>query len=353
MRRSARVVVVDKRRRLLLWEGVRIHLDRVEGLGAFVELEGVADDRLGSRARGRARRAPARGARDRRRRARADGATPTCFSARTTPRTTRAEELLQAAAAVMTHAHVPYSRFPVGAALRTPGGRVHVAANVENAAYPQGQCAEASAIGVHGRGRGHGDRGGRRRGRTPGTSARRAAAVASACRSSRGRTRACTSGVPAVRAARSTLGELLPLGFGAEALRLMSLPEEAASALVDRAGRSPRVGIVLGSGLGAVADARRRPAGHRLRRAPRLPAPDRRRPRRAEPCSATSRACPSRSSRAVSTSTRPPPPRADRDPGPRPARRGRRDATCSRTRPARCAPTSAPGASWRSPTTST
>src|SRR3954453_9253597 len=38
------VVVVDKRRRLFLWEGVRIHLDRVEGLGAFVELEGVAAD---------------------------------------------------------------------------------------------------------------------------------------------------------------------------------------------------------------------------------------------------------------------------------------------------------------------
>src|SRR5919202_1604097 len=36
------VVVVDKRRRLFLWEGVRIHLDRVEELGAFVELEGVA-----------------------------------------------------------------------------------------------------------------------------------------------------------------------------------------------------------------------------------------------------------------------------------------------------------------------
>jgi purine-nucleoside phosphorylase len=35
----------------------------------------------------------------------------------------------------------------------------------------------------------------------------------------------------------------------------MGLPEEAASALVDRAGRAPRVGIVLGSGLGAVADA--------------------------------------------------------------------------------------------------
>src|SRR5919199_5865424 len=35
-------VVVDKRRHLFLWEGVRIHLDRVDGLGDFVELEGVA-----------------------------------------------------------------------------------------------------------------------------------------------------------------------------------------------------------------------------------------------------------------------------------------------------------------------
>ena len=35
----------------------------------------------------------------------------------------------------------------------------------------------------------------------------------------------------------------------------MSVAEEAATALIDRAGRSPRVGIVLGSGLGAVADA--------------------------------------------------------------------------------------------------
>jgi adenylate cyclase class 2 len=35
------LVVVDKERRLLLWEGVRIHLDRVAGLGDFLELEGV------------------------------------------------------------------------------------------------------------------------------------------------------------------------------------------------------------------------------------------------------------------------------------------------------------------------
>ena len=35
-------VVVEKRRRLLMWESVRIHLDEVEGLGSFLELEAVA-----------------------------------------------------------------------------------------------------------------------------------------------------------------------------------------------------------------------------------------------------------------------------------------------------------------------
>ena len=38
------LVVVDKERRLLLWEGVRIHLDTVRGLGSFLELEGVAPE---------------------------------------------------------------------------------------------------------------------------------------------------------------------------------------------------------------------------------------------------------------------------------------------------------------------
>jgi adenylate cyclase, class 2 len=37
-------VVVDKSRRLFIHEGVRIHLDRVEGLGDFIEFEGVAVD---------------------------------------------------------------------------------------------------------------------------------------------------------------------------------------------------------------------------------------------------------------------------------------------------------------------
>ena len=46
------------------------------------------------------------------------------------------------------NAHVPYSRFPVGAALRTASGRIFVGANVENASYPEGICAEAAAIGA-------------------------------------------------------------------------------------------------------------------------------------------------------------------------------------------------------------
>ena len=40
------------------------------------------------------------------------------------------------------------ARLPVGAAVRTADGRRYGAANVENAAFPQGQCAEASAIGA-------------------------------------------------------------------------------------------------------------------------------------------------------------------------------------------------------------
>ena len=58
------------------------------------------------------------------------------------------EGLRKVARAISKRAYAPYSHFPVGAALRSPSGAVHVGANVENAAYPQGQCAEASAIGV-------------------------------------------------------------------------------------------------------------------------------------------------------------------------------------------------------------
>jgi cytidine deaminase len=54
--------------------------------------------------------------------------------------------LIAAARAVRGHAHAPYSKFAVGAAVLDEVGRVHAGCNVENAAYPQGWCAETSAI---------------------------------------------------------------------------------------------------------------------------------------------------------------------------------------------------------------
>lgn len=47
---------------------------------------------------------------------------------------------------LLPNAHAPYSGVHVAAAIETPDGVVHYGVNVENAAYPQGVCAEASAI---------------------------------------------------------------------------------------------------------------------------------------------------------------------------------------------------------------
>ena len=57
-----------------------------------------------------------------------------------------AADLFAAASAAMARAHVPYSRFPVGAAIRTDTGAIFTGANIENASYPEGWCAETSAI---------------------------------------------------------------------------------------------------------------------------------------------------------------------------------------------------------------
>ncbi len=57
-----------------------------------------------------------------------------------------ASELFEAARAAMRNAHVPYSKFPVGAAIRTEDGRIFAGCNIENASYPEGWCAETSAI---------------------------------------------------------------------------------------------------------------------------------------------------------------------------------------------------------------
>jgi cytidine deaminase len=54
--------------------------------------------------------------------------------------------LLAAATEVRERAYAPYSRFKVGAALRTSSGAVFVGCNVENVAYPEGTCAEAGRL---------------------------------------------------------------------------------------------------------------------------------------------------------------------------------------------------------------
>jgi len=56
-------------------------------------------------------------------------------------------DLFEAATAAMARAYAPYSRFPVGAALRTEDGRIYAGANIENASFPEGWCAETTALG--------------------------------------------------------------------------------------------------------------------------------------------------------------------------------------------------------------
>lgn len=55
--------------------------------------------------------------------------------------------LFETAKRVRRAAHAPYSHYHVGAAVLDEEGRIHAGCNVENAAYPQGICAEANAIG--------------------------------------------------------------------------------------------------------------------------------------------------------------------------------------------------------------
>ncbi len=55
-------------------------------------------------------------------------------------------EMFERARAARRRAYAPYSRFQVGACLRTASGALYAGCNVENAAYPEGLCAEAAAI---------------------------------------------------------------------------------------------------------------------------------------------------------------------------------------------------------------
>jgi cytidine deaminase len=134
------LVVVSKRRRLFLWQGVRIHLDEVEGLGTFIELEAVLPD-AGDLAEAREKVDQLR---DELRISEDDlvagGYADLLLAA--------PQALLRAADAAMRNAYAPYSRFKVGAAVRAPSGAIYSGANVENVAFPQGACAEAAALGA-------------------------------------------------------------------------------------------------------------------------------------------------------------------------------------------------------------
>ena len=137
------VVVVEKFRRLLLWDGVRIHLDAVEGLGTWVELEAVAppDSDLGDEHRKVAELRSVLKISD-------DDVVARGYAALLLDAGAATDRMVSLARTAMDRAYAPYSHFGVGVALRDEAGALHSGANVENGAYPQGACAESSAIGA-------------------------------------------------------------------------------------------------------------------------------------------------------------------------------------------------------------
>jgi homotetrameric cytidine deaminase len=211
--------VVSKRRRLLLWETVRIHLDEVDGLGDFLELEAVAaaDSNL---AHEREQIAHLRDVLRIGDEALREGSYADAIKGSDRSGVLEGSpdpELLRLAREAAGRAYAPYSGFPVGAAVRTEDGRRYAGANVENAAYPQGQCAEASALGAMVAGGG---------GRVvEAVVAAPSEAECAPCGGCRQRLREFMGADAPIhladleRVRRTTsLGELLPLSFGPEAL---------------------------------------------------------------------------------------------------------------------------------------
>jgi cytidine deaminase len=61
---------------------------------------------------------------------------------------TDASKIAASLCEVLPRAHAPYSGVQVACAVEAADGALYLGVNVENAAYPQGWCAEASAIGA-------------------------------------------------------------------------------------------------------------------------------------------------------------------------------------------------------------
>ena len=167
------------------------------------------------------------------------------------------QDLLEAARAAFENAHAPYSEFQVGAALRGASGGIFAGANVENASYPEGNCAEASAIAAM-----------VAVGEREITEALILAAGPALCAPCGGcRQRLAEFAGPGLRIhlcdpqglrRTVTLGELLPLSFRLDddADPARDRPRSALDVIRERAPDfMPRVGLILGSGLSGIADA--------------------------------------------------------------------------------------------------
>jgi xanthosine phosphorylase len=165
-------------------------------------------------------------------------------------------DLLTAAGAARARAYAPYSGLKVGAAVRAAGGRVFAGCNVENAAFPLGQCAEATAIGCMVAG-----------GETRIVEVAVAGSGAGPCVPCGGcRQRLSELAGPETPvhmagteggALTMKLGELLPRAFGPADLGHPPAPPASIAEVVGAraSGFRPLVGIVLGSGLGALTEA--------------------------------------------------------------------------------------------------
>jgi xanthosine phosphorylase len=163
------------------------------------------------------------------------------------------KNLLEEARAVQARAYAPYSRFQVGCALRSASGAVFVGANVENASYPQGLCAERAAVAAM-------IAAGEQRIAEVAVigSSNAPCAPCGGCRQllsefARPTTPIHMAGLDG-SLETATMAELLPLAFGPLALGGAALPT-AAEGLQTRFGADfPKLAIVLGSGLGGFAD---------------------------------------------------------------------------------------------------
>ena len=160
------------------------------------------------------------------------------------------DRLVDLARGAMARAYAPYSDFAVGVALRDEAGGLHAGANVENASYPQGQCAETSAIGALVAGGGH---------RIAEVVVMADTELITPCGGCRQRLRELgdpdtpvhLAGPEGIRRTL-TLGDLLPHSFTKE--RPVTDAADLVRERLPAGAPAPRAALVLGSGLGAVAD---------------------------------------------------------------------------------------------------